>query len=116
MSACFSNPRPTTTKTNGQASTSAPSSQLRKVPAAQRVQIHSLMIIKTTPPNASSATALEFALVDPREQTDENETSWCAHGLDQVGLARLLMQAFLRRARAQPRFSRLLRPVLSAAG
>ena len=53
----------------------------------QSVQIHPLVTNKTTPPKASSATMLEFALADPEgEQTDEDETSWCARKLDQVVL------------------------------
>ena len=41
------------------------SPQLRKVHAAQLVRIHPLVISKTAPPNASSATAtLEFTLAD----------------------------------------------------
>ena len=48
-------------------------------PAAQRVQIHPLVIAKTAPPDVSSVTALEFTLANPwGERIDEDEMLWYA--------------------------------------
>ncbi|KAN0134205.1 hypothetical protein V8E53_007977 [Lactarius tabidus] len=95
MSACSSNDVPTTPLTSDDdewpglnnlnlSPISSPQLHLRKAPAAQRVQIHPLVINKPTT-TASSATALEFTLADlEREWTDEDEVSWYARELAQV--------------------------------
>ena len=116
MSACFSNNMPTTPVTSDEDEWPGPSPpQLRKYPTTQRVQIHPLVINKTALPNASSATALEFALVDPEERTDEDEMSWYARELGQVvSLASPCIPPALVRARAQSCFSRFLRPMYPA--
>ena len=51
--------------------------QLRKAPAAQRVQIHPLVNSKSSsPPNVSSATSLEFTLADQEgERIDKADIS-----------------------------------------
>ena len=98
MSACSSNEIPTTPLTSDDddededddewPSFLDSSPQLRKAPAAQRVQIHQPMISKsmtTASPNVSSATAIEFTLADlEQEWTDEDEMSWYARELEQV--------------------------------
>jgi hypothetical protein len=97
MSACSSNDIPTTPLTSDDdewpgrnlSPNCSPQLQLRKAPAAQRVQIHPLVISKSTSspnaPNSSSATALEFTLADLEgEWADEDEMSWYARELGQV--------------------------------
>ena len=90
MSACSSNDMPITPLTSDDdewpgLNLSPSPTQLCKAPAAQRVQIQPLMINKTALPNASSATALEFAFANPEvERTDEDEMSWYARELGQV--------------------------------
>jgi hypothetical protein len=57
---------------------------LKPQPAAQRVQIHPLVIGKSTT-TANSATVLEFTLADPGGgRTGEDEMSWYARELGQV--------------------------------
>ena len=83
MFACSSNDIPTTPLTSKDddddewpSLSLSPSPQLCKAPTVQRVQIHPFVISKTTPHNASSATAFEFTLADPGgERTDEDEMS-----------------------------------------
>ena len=59
--------------------------QLRKAPAAQRVQIHPLVNSKSSSlPNVSSATSLEFTLADQGERIDKADIPWYARELGQV--------------------------------
>ena len=59
--------------------------QLRKAPAAQRVQIHPLVnSMSSSPPNVSSATSLEFTLADQGERIDKADIPWYARELGQV--------------------------------
>ncbi|KAI9462893.1 hypothetical protein BJY52DRAFT_1255845 [Lactarius psammicola] len=102
MSACSSNDIPTTPLTSDDEWPGlSPVPQLRKAPAAQRVQIHPLVITKSTPaplnPDASPASVFEFTIApfsDPEDEEeraggeDEDDVSWYAREFSQfVSLA-----------------------------
>ncbi|KAH9059783.1 hypothetical protein EDB87DRAFT_743490 [Lactarius vividus] len=96
MSACSSSdiPTPTTPLTSDDEWPSpGPSLRLRKAPAAQRVQIHPLVITKSTPilhtPDASPADVFEFTIApfsgpEDEEEQDEDDVSWYARELGQL--------------------------------
>ncbi|KAI9444035.1 hypothetical protein H4582DRAFT_2095380 [Lactarius indigo] len=94
MSACSSNDIPMTPLTSDDEWPGLGfSPKLRKVPAAQRVQIHPLVITKSTHallnPDASPADVFEFTIApfsDPEdeEEQDEDDVSWYARELGQL--------------------------------
>ncbi|KAH9047148.1 hypothetical protein EDB84DRAFT_545588 [Lactarius hengduanensis] len=94
MSACSSNDIPTTPLTSDDEWPGLGSSpRLRKAPAAQRVQIHPLVITKSTPilltSDADPADVFEFTIApfsDPEdeEEQDEDDVSWYARELGQL--------------------------------
>ncbi|KAN0134117.1 hypothetical protein V8E53_008054 [Lactarius tabidus] len=96
MSACSNNYIPTTPLKSDDDEWPGPNlspnsslqPQLRKAPAVQRMKIHLLVISKpvtTAPPNASSATALEFTLADlEEERMDKDEMLWYVREISQT--------------------------------
>ncbi|KAH9047450.1 hypothetical protein EDB83DRAFT_2403107 [Lactarius deliciosus] len=94
MSACSSNDIPTTPLTSDDEWPGLGSSpRLRKAPAAQRVQIHPLVITKSTPTlltsDANAADVFEFTIApfsdaEDGEEQDEDDVSWYARELGQL--------------------------------